>query len=292
MSEKGGRSNLNFKQKVRESDRSSGSTDTGPEPELMEEADEVFESRMSEIHREAEEKLKERFMDKEAEEEVPGFDKAYNRLRNLDNYWSPARRGKSHEEIKEKELERLQNLMEGVEKAIRLELKAACYLSIVVSELSDLEITPEEVARYNEEEEDQEESSVGSYIQQANEKAEKLEDEGSSAERNQVIASEVNQKLEKEEEKLKQEIREEKEVITRYEKFFELLKGLEKELEAIEEAKEEEVEQVDKVKTQVRICKGHSRVTVAERKHIVERMENAEGVKQTISRVFYSGLLR
>lgn len=252
------------------------------------EAEEIFLDLMSEVHANVEEELSgSGFMEEEEEDEVQSFEDAFKYLKTLGQRWRAAATGKSHDQVRSYELEKLHEMVQDLERSARLELKAVCYMSMLRERLSEVEVSESDVEEFRDARDDGH-RSVGDYLTEATQQAEMSE---TPREKRMKIASRVNGMVSEELEDLEDQMRREKQIIDKYEKFMVLLEGLEKELEAIKESRDRE-DNIDQIQAVVSRSSAHVKVTLHERKELVEKVTRAEDVKENVSRVLYRSLFR
>ncbi|MFB6245872.1 MAG: hypothetical protein ABEJ03_06015, partial [Candidatus Nanohaloarchaea archaeon] len=208
-------------------------------------------------------------------------------LKTLGQRWRAAATGKSHDQVRSYELEKLHEMVQDLERSARLELKAVCYMSMLRERLSEVEVSESDVEEFRDARDDGH-RSVGDYLTEATQQAEMSE---TPREKRMKIASRVNGMVSEELEDLEDQMRREKQIIDKYEKFMVLLEGLEKELEAIKESRDRE-DNIDQIQAVVSRSSAHVKVTLHERKELVEKVTRAEDVKENVSRVLYRSLFR
>ncbi|MFB6292390.1 MAG: hypothetical protein ABEI58_03270 [Candidatus Nanohaloarchaea archaeon] len=258
-------------------------------------ADQILEDTGQRVERKL---IVEGFLPKQAEMPIDEFQETHDKLQSIEEEWEAALERKDYSEVDTGDLESLQSLVEQIRDATELERKASRYTELVHEHLDEVEISQEDLKEIHsfEPEEEEEDNRVGKHLSKVSkpdmEGGLKAEKERIRSEREQ-IKSIVEERIEEERKELAQHLSQYEEQKLLYENYLEILQAMEKELEAIEEnAEEDEVnEMLGGIKDELDVCIENTRDIIDHKEEVVKRMKTAEGMKETVSKVFYRGFL-
>ncbi len=237
------------------------------------------------------------FVPREAEMPIEEFQEAQEKLQNIEEEWSAALERKDYGDVDTDDLESLKGLVAQIRDATELERKASRYTELVHEHLDEVDIDDKQLQRLSSLGADEEEDShVGAHLSKVDkpdmESGLKAERERVKSER-EKIRSMVEERIEQEKEELTNHLAQYEEQKILYENYLEILRAMEKELEAIEQNVDDgEVhEMLDEIDDELKVCIENTEDVIDHKEEVVKRMKTAEGMKETVSKVFYRGFL-